>query len=71
MIFHAVCRVTKRWGFPKGEKRSSPPLVARANLLRAERNLTEKIPLGLPRGILFLYSSVHENFTYIQKLLSF
>jgi putative hydroxymethylpyrimidine transport system substrate-binding protein len=63
MIYHAACRVTKPWGYPKGEKRSSPTLVARANLLRAERNLTEKIPLGLPRGIL-LFLLFFSSLTY-------
>ena len=42
---------TKRWGIQRGEAQLSP-LVARANLVRAERNHTGKIPRRLRRGFL-------------------
>lgn len=42
----------KRRGRPKGERRDSFPLVVRANLVRAERNLIKKILVGI--AVLFV-----------------
>lgn len=50
-IPRSLLRDFTRWGIPKGEKRDSPPWVARANSLRAERNQIGKIPCRLRRGI--------------------